>query len=221
MYYRFIEIGTSDFGNIPDNQYLRDFDFGICVEPIFEYLNNVTKRPNINYVCAAIGDTDGTCEIQFIPPDRYYDDDAPAIPWILRGSNSAEPNGHYLLKSHYNMPPSTEGENFVEGYDYGSKAIRRTVPQISVKTFVEMYNIEGCEVLKLDCENMDRMIVKEFIKIWNSGEMDKPSFLQYEDVSHDQDLVHELIDAGFRLVTYNELNYIFTTNRWDETWGKQ
>jgi len=218
MYYRFIEIGTCDFGTIVDDA--RDFDHGICVEPIHEYLSELKQRPNVKYLCAAIGTEDGTCDITFIPP-KVYDNDSsvPPLNFNLRGSNTIK-DSHHLMREHYDIPEGAEGKSWWEGYDYSEKTIKRKVPQVSVKTFVEMFEISACEILKIDIEGMDTAIMRQFCELWRTGKMDPPSFITYEDMENDEDLKNMLRDE-FKYVLKRDdpFGRTFVTQDWIGSWG--
>ena len=82
MNYDFIEIGTSDFDSLiqEDNN-----NVGISIEPVKFLLDNLPEKDNVIKLNCAISDRDGDANIFWIHPK---DVDSYDLPWWLKGCSS-------------------------------------------------------------------------------------------------------------------------------------
>lgn len=148
MHYDFIEIGTSDFETVVES--CTDQMAGICVEPIWYYLDRLPRRPYVRYLCQAVTDSeDGKdVEVYWIHPEdiRRY-----SLPDWLRGCNSIDkPHPRHLDQ---NLPPSILRKDLV-----------RT---LSLRQLFEENKVTSVEYLKIDTEGADCKILLAFAQTPN------------------------------------------------------
>ena len=148
MHYNFIEIGTSDFDT--EIQTCSDTAVGLSVDPILYYLQRLPSKPNVMRVLGAISDSDGFTDVYFVPPEII---ERHAFPEWVRGCNSIgapHPTVFNLLKQ--------AGANPLD-------FIRKTqIPQFSICTFLQMYQVSSCDYLKIDTEGHDVVILSNYIE---------------------------------------------------------
>ena len=82
MEYDFIEIGTSDFETLIEQD---NNQKGISIEPIQYYLDKLPNNPNVIKSNHAISNIEGEIKIFWITPEdiKKYN-----LPWWVRGCNS-------------------------------------------------------------------------------------------------------------------------------------
>lgn len=142
-HYNFIEIGTSNFNTLleqagPDT-------VGLSVECLQEYLNDLPNRPNVEKLCCAISDKDGTLPFFYIPKE--------IVAKYNMGSRMCGCN------SVGEIHPRQLDRAAMYGVD-----VRELVRQIDVPcmTFVQLVaerNIAILDLLKIDTEGHDCTIL--------------------------------------------------------------
>lgn len=148
MHYNFIEIGTSDFET--EIQTCPDSAIGLSVDPILYYLQRLPAKPNVMRILAAISDSDGFTDVYHVPPEIIQQCNLPT--WV-RGCNSIgkpHPTVYNLLKDN--------------GADPNAFIQKTRIPQFSMCTFLQMYNVSSCDYLKIDTEGHDVVILSNYIE---------------------------------------------------------
>ena len=144
MKYDFIEIGTSDFETlIEDNS----GKIGLTIEPLLFYLDNLPERPTVIKVNCAITDYDGEIKIYYINPEdiRNYN-----LPNWLKGCNSVnEPH------------PSAMVELVNRGLEHLMQY--QNCECLSWETLINRYNVESVDFLKVDTEGHDCVIINSIL----------------------------------------------------------
>lgn len=146
MKYDFIEIGSCDFNTILDK--CDDNVKGIIVEPLDVYLDRLPDKPNVIKLNAAISVKDYTSDIYWVDPQNI---ELHNLPNWIRGCNSLTP--HPTVVSYLN---ERELNHLYQ---------KTTINTISVKTFIQKFNIDDVDLLKIDTEGMDCIILNEWLKI--------------------------------------------------------
>jgi FkbM family methyltransferase len=181
MSYDFIEIGTADFDTEIQVHGNRK---GLSIDIIQEYLDNLPVVDNVQKICCGISDKDGTV-IAYKPnfPSHF--------PWWLRGCVS-------IIKPHNHVIDFCRNN----GVDYSQYIETRTVPILSVKTFIEKYKINSVVFLKIDTEGHDCVI----LNAWLDYCIEHPTLLPKRILYESKDLTDptELERMRIRL---KELNY--------------
>jgi len=186
MNLNFVEIGTSNFDTLI--QKASDKVYGMSIEPISEYLNQLPNPPNVIKLNCAVSfdDTESDIEIYYIPENIINDEQLPA--W-LKGCNSI---GKYHLKHvEYNL------EKFVK---------IEKVKQIPIAVILKTNNIESIEFLKIDTEGGDTFILKNLFKyLKNKNKTYYPKKITFESnrLSKKEDVdevINLYISLGYKLV---------------------
>lgn len=193
MHYHFIEIGTSDFDTVIET--VDHEAIGISVDPLLVYLKNLPVKQNTLRVLGAISDSDGFIEIFYVPPEisEKYN-----LPWWVRGCNS--------VGDHH---PSVRNFLLNLGFNPEDIIAKQKVIKYSVKTFLEIYQIAGCDYLKIDTEGHDLIILKAWIDAIHAGITKAPQKILFESNQlTPKDKVDEMIDIltnlGYKLIFRND-----------------
>jgi FkbM family methyltransferase len=143
MFYNFIEIGTSDFNTLVES--CSDEDVGLCIEPIFEYLEKLPSKKNVVKVNCAVSNSVGEVDIFYVRPE---DIERLGFGHFARGCNSI------------NEPHPTLLRKFKQ--KYLDVVIRKRVPVLSWLELIRLYNIDGVDYLKVDTEGHDAVILRDY-----------------------------------------------------------
>jgi FkbM family methyltransferase len=181
MHYDFIEIGTSDFFTIlqQDNP-----GVGLSIEPLKIYLDKLPNKEGVTKVNCAISDTDGVVDVYWIDPEDIKKHNLPD--W-LRGCNS-------IINPH----PTAFAELKVRGISDIYK--KTTCETISWNTLIERYNVESVDHLKIDTEGHDCIILQSILK---SKVFPKTIVFENNSLTNPQvteETLNKLIDAGYQVV---------------------
>lgn len=126
----FVEVGSCDFDNLI---HLSDYGWkGIVVEPIKEYLDNVERRKNVEYVNAAVDLTSGVKPF-YTPPKVWCDIDKD-----YKGMGTLVP---FIEETHI---------------------VKIMVNTITWENLIKKYNISNIDYLKIDTEGYDFILLKNF-----------------------------------------------------------
>lgn len=126
----FIEIGSCDFNTL---NYLADHGWrGVIVEPVEEYINNLERKQNVQYMCCVVGEKLGVTKFYRWLPDIIESDHD------FRGMSRIEPKSN----EHMNNMIETE------------------VPMITYDALLKMNNISRVDFLKIDTEGYDFRILQ-------------------------------------------------------------
>jgi hypothetical protein len=148
MHYNFIEIGTSDFDT--EIQTCADSAVGLSIDPILYYLQRLPSKQHVMRVLGAISDSDGFTDVYFVPPEMI---ELHRLPDWVRGCNSIgapHPTVFNLLKN--------------AGADPAAFIRKTKIPQFSMCTLLQMYNVSSCDYLKIDTEGHDVVILSNYIE---------------------------------------------------------
>ena len=127
----FLEIGTSNFETLLET--CGDDQFGMSVEPILGYLNDLPNHPNVKKVNAALthNKESDTVQIFYIPPN---DIDTQKLPEWFKGCNKI--GSYHPLHIQHNVKHLVKIEN---------------VPLLNVDEFMTHYNIK--KIINFDDNN--------------------------------------------------------------------
>ena len=144
MHYNFIEIGTSDFFTIlqEDNP-----GIGLSVEPLSIYLNNLPNKQGVIKVNCAVSNVDGTADVFWIDPEDIKKHNL--ADWV-RGCNS-------IITPHPTAVAELTSRNLMNIYKKDQCEI------ISWDTLVKRYNVESVDYLKIDTEGHDHIILENML----------------------------------------------------------
>ena len=182
MKYDFIEIGTSDFRTLIENP---SSGKGISVEPLKYYLDKLPNNPNVIKSNYAMSNFEGEIQIFWVTPENIQKYNLP--PWV-RGCNSV------------NKPHPTVKNLLKENYDKVVTIDR--VKCITWESFINLYDVETIDYLKIDTEGHDGIILEEYLKICdiNPSLWAKEILFEYNVLS-DSNFLNSLIDK-FTLAGY-------------------
>lgn len=140
MNLKFLEIGTSNFRTLIETA--TDDTFGMSVEPLSDYLNQLPSPHNVIKVNAAISfnNSEDDIEIFYVPESTIKEKELPD--W-LKGCN--------CLFDYHPKHKELNVEKFVK---------IEKVKQIPIAKLLKDYNIEEIETLKIDTEGGDCYILK-------------------------------------------------------------
>ena len=187
MFYDFIEIGTSNFNTLI--QRANNSVFGLSIEPIDSYLNNLPNPLNCTKINAAISNFDGKSIVYFM---TIADIIKHGLPLWVRGCNSIgqpHPSVTGLLR-HKNLDPNL--------------LLEKEIPTYRLLTIFEKYNVEGLYYLKVDTEGHDFTILDDFFN--RSSPKQWPHQLSFESnvLSNNHDihmLIAKLITIGYDIIS--------------------
>jgi FkbM family methyltransferase len=136
-HYDFIEIGTAFFDTeIQKN----DGRIGISVDPVKEYIDMLPDVPNVIKECCAISNYDGYIDL-FIP--------------IVTGKYTEHTYIYGCVSVNHKHPQS---------FHFGElETEKRTVPVMSVSSFISKFNIISVDFLKIDTEGHDCTILHSWL----------------------------------------------------------
>lgn len=179
----FLEIGTSNFRTLIESA--TDFTYGISVEPISHYLNQLPNKKNIikENVAIAFDNIERDIEIYYIPENIIKEKNLPA--W-LKGCNSL---GNYHPK-HIEL-------------DVRDLVKIERVLQIPIATLLEKYSVKSINFLKIDTEGGDCDILlnlENYLK--NKDKTFYPKKIQFEtNVLTNTDKLEKVLNA-YQLLGY-------------------
>jgi FkbM family methyltransferase len=144
MHYNFIEIGTSDFFTILQEN---NPGVGLSVEPLSIYLNNLPNKEGVIKVNCAVSNTDGVADVYWINPEdiKKYN-----LPDWLRGCNS-------IITPHPTAVAELTSRNLMSIYKKDQCEV------ISWDTLVKRYDVESVDYLKIDTEGHDHIILESML----------------------------------------------------------
>ena len=158
----FIEIGTSDFWTIIESA--DNSTIGFSIDPLQMYLDNLPNKPNIQKCCLAITgkcQENATTDVYFIPREKIIE---------------------------YNLHDWFAGCNTIGNYhpmhiqhNVTEHVSKLTVPMMSLGSFYDLHQIQGCKFLKIDTEGHDIVILDEFANyLKEKGSSYYPKKIQFE-----------------------------------------
>jgi len=192
MHYDFVEIGTSDFDT--EIERCREYDRGLCVEPLLVYLNRLPTKRYVHKVLAAVSNTDGWVDCYYIPEEVIKSHNLP--PW-LRGCNSIgkpHPTGCQILLN--------------ANLDLQTNIKTTRVPMYSIKSLFEMFQVTSLSFLKLDTEGHDCTILHNYLEWVGNGNF-KANQVLFESNSlipsaEVDTIIRKFISVGYRLLYRGE-----------------
>jgi FkbM family methyltransferase len=144
--YDFIEIGTSDFDTCI--QKCDQLAYGLVVEPLSFYLENLPNKPNCKKINAAVSDWTGNININFIHPEIIKSRNFPD--WI-RGCNTIGNNIHPTVGA------------FLRDNNISFDIVQSE--KIKVITLQQLFlenDVTECDLLKVDTEGHDITILLHY-----------------------------------------------------------
>lgn len=185
MNYNFIEIGTCNFDTCIETA--GDNDYGISVEPIDFYLDQLPNKPLVKKINCAISknNIEEYSEVYFVTEDKLIENNLPI--WI-KGCSSV---GDYHV-AHHNFKIT----HLVE------KKLIKSIP--IAKLFIDN-QVTGCTLLKLDAEGSDSDILIHLMKFLETQDKSVyPKTIKFESnfTSVEQRVYEALyicINAGYRV----------------------
>lgn len=183
----FIEIGSNDYDTILHSQFFSPKSWGIVIEPIKKYIDNLPKYSNVQYLDYALtAKQDGI--------STFYAPISNASPWWIKSVGSLDPT-HKTL-SQLNISD------------------QRTKTLVKVMSLTTLYNLipDPCiHFLKIDTEGKDF----EILTGWDFNRY-KPLNIQFEsklmDASQLKIVLKQLSAHGYAVVPgikkdYNQVFY--------------
>ena len=159
MRYDFIEIGTSDFDTLVEQDWPEDVH-GICVEPMEIYLNNLIRRPNVVYVTTAISDKDGEATMYYPDPESF--DVYNEINRDIRGCNTLH-HVHPILRERTNASGISDLAANAMAERLLAKMVKtRKVQTVTWETFAITHDVTGIGHLKIAAEGHDIVILRQY-----------------------------------------------------------
>jgi len=200
MRYDFIEIGTSDFDTLVEQDWPEDVR-GICVEPMEIYLNKLIRLPNVVYVPAAISDSDGDATMYYPDPESF--DVYNEINRDIRGCNTLH-RVHPILRertSASGIPDLTV--NAMAERLLAKMVKMRKVPTLTWQTFADKYDVTEIGHFKVNAEGHDIVILRQYFEYCKKHPECLAAKIEFETQKQMWgDLIDEAIDY------LNKLNYI-------------
>jgi len=196
MHYDFVEIGTSDFDT--EIQRCREYDRGICIEPLLVYLNRLPTKQYVHKVLAAVSDADGWVDCYYIPEEIIANYN---LPWWLRGCNSIfkpHPTGCQILLN--------------ANLDLQTTIKTTKIPMYSIKSLFEMFQVTSINFLKIDTEGHDCTILHSYLD-WLTNSNLKANQIVFESnsliSSESVDaIIAKLENVGYELLHRGEDTYL-------------
>lgn len=184
-HYDFIEIGTSDFDTFIQDEKMKDLK-GLSIEPVKYYLDKLPERKNIIKINAGISDKSGTCDVYYVPEDKFKQYGLES--WA-KGCNS-------INKYH----PTVENWLISQKHDLKEAFCKNTVPVYTLKEIIEMYKITSIDKLKIDVEGHDTVILKHYFN--NCNILAKE--IQFETnelstISEIENVIYKAFTLGYKL----------------------
>jgi FkbM family methyltransferase len=162
----FIEIGSNDYDTILHSDFFSASSWGIIVEPLSEFFNNLPKYQNVQYLnCAVTADYDGT--IDFFAPISN-----PSPEWVKSvGSIHAD---HPTLKE----------------LDIKNQIRKTQVKAISLSTLYNHIPKSPIHFLKVDTEGNDFSLLNN----WRF-DLFRPLHIQFESKLMKSTVLNQLLDT--------------------------
>lgn len=183
MNYNFIEIGTSDFSTILQQE---NPGIGLSIEPLKIYLDRLPNKEEVTKVNCAISDMDGSVDVYWIDPEdiKKYN-----LPYWLRGCNS-------IINPHPTAHAELLNRELLDIYK------KTTCETICWDTLITRYNVESVDHLKIDTEGHDCIIIQSILK---SELRVLPKTIMFEnnsltDFELIEDTLNKLIDARYEII---------------------
>lgn len=188
--YDFVEIGTSNFDTLIENA--DENTYGISVEPIKYYLDQLPVKKNVKKINKAITDEvnskNNTMDIYYIPENiiNFYN-----LGFGLRGCNSV--NDFHPLHKKFNLC------NLVQ---------KEQVQVMSIKDLFIDNNVSSLKLLKIDTEGHDVIILNglyKYLMETSNTELypKKIIFESNDNIPSDMvdDIINKFIKLGYTLVS--------------------
>jgi len=163
--YDFIEIGTSNFDTLLEN--CDDNAYGISIEPIAHYLDQLPNKKNVTKLNVAIESLNDRSknskkeiEIYHIPEQVITDN---KLPDWLKGCNSI-----------INMHPLHVEHNLTHLVQ------KDMIKTMTILEIYNIYNIRNVKILKIDIEGYDLKIMKDLFDLIDSKIIIKPNTIIFE-----------------------------------------
>ena len=190
--YDFVEIGTSNFDT--ELQKANNEVFGISVEPIKRYLDNIPNKTNCIKSNYAISNYKGTIDIYYVSPEiiKEY-----KFPQWFTGCNSV--NDYH---------PTVKKILTERGLSLEKMVTVETIDVIQFKDLVDLYNIEGIKYLKIDTEGHDCVILNDYLDLiqeTNNRSLLAKEILFESNVLSNADEINKIIER------LEEFGYIMIT----------
>ena len=182
----FIEIGTADFWTIIETA--DDSVTGFSIDPLQMYLDNLPNKPNVQKCCLAITgkcEENATSDVYFIPREKIIEHRL--ADWFA-GCNTI--GNYHPLHIQHNVTQHVS---------------RVTVPMMSLGSFYDLHQIQGCKFLKIDTEGHDVVILDEFVNyLKQKGTEFYPKKIQFEsneltDPKKVKDIINKFTNLGYLL----------------------
>lgn len=152
MQYKFVEIGSCDF-NTQCHTLSNDREYGICVDPIRYYLDNLPSSPNLFKENSAISNKVKNTLVYTIPENIIYQYN---LPLWLKGCSKID-----------SMHPTAINElrlrqlplDLIHSYE---------ISTITYGNLIEKYNCIDIEYLKIDTEGNEPDIIDSLYEFYSS-----------------------------------------------------
>lgn len=146
MKYAYVDIGCADFCN--SFYKINEFSFGIMVDPNLKMLAKLLSKPNILKCPFAISNENKIATFYYLSDEtvRKY-----RLPSWMRGCSTIDRIHPTLLSN---------------GITY-EMVEKELVAVISWTKFLELYNIEQIQTLKIDIEGMDCILLESILETYN------------------------------------------------------
>ena len=139
----FIEIGSCDFDTLLP--LAKNGWYGIVVEPVSEYLNNLEPHPNVVFENSVISNFDGKSEFYYYDPSLSH---KLGVDWV---------KGVGTINSELN--------SFVANPQWAEYEKKKIVNTLSLDSLISKYNISNIDFLKIDVEGCELPILVDYS--WN------------------------------------------------------
>lgn len=161
----FLEIGTSDFDTEIEKCALTSR--GVSIEPVQFYLDRLPNKQNVQKICCAISDSDGTANIYSLYDHVRVKYNLPN--WV-RGCNRM------------NEPHPTVEKLLVQNNIVSDGNVWRIeeIPKLSFESLVKHIGLERLIYLKLDTEGHDCVIMKSLAHCIRNVICKKPLLICFE-----------------------------------------
>jgi FkbM family methyltransferase len=161
----FIEIGTSDFDTCI--QEATEGTWGLSVEPLRPYLDNLPEKPHVKKVQQAVSDRSGTIDFFYLEPDTIRQLKLPR--WV-RGCNSVD-------KPHPQVASLLRKRGFQDPTSMFTKDVVRVT---DVPTLLREHNVASVHFLKIDTEGHDCTILRSWLAACQQNPAWYPMRIQFE-----------------------------------------
>jgi hypothetical protein len=145
MRYDFIEIGTCDFDTLLES--CKDWEHGISIEAIPEYLDNLPERDNVIKINAVISDVSKVNKIYTLSDEAIRENGLPD--WVRGCSKLGSPHPYVI------------SELRKRGLEHIYE--ERGVKTITFKEIIEEYSVDEIGTLKTDIEGNDISVINHLL----------------------------------------------------------